>query len=619
MGFSESRWSIRAAMVVPLWLVGAGGLGWLHGLACAANPVGAANPLIFLLSFVTFAAMTIWATRLGRVRAEWFAALMGLAGAGVLIAASFWGIAAARGLGEAPWAAWNARWADGVQMVPKWNFELSGGWRWGFLVLESLLLGAAGLVTAGVESERPYCRACGAWARKGRWKVTFPAPARALVMSLKDTKELAAVLALPRGEGPARVAAQLKSCACGRVATLELKLEEKDDDGWTNKTSLVDDLRITPRGLERLLDWGETRDPKVAGERPKLSIAARTSEPFTMSVRPEGGDGAEWTAIRRDEIVITEMGIVDRAENAYTMAMRRRLRDGDFAVAAQAMRAQRTADDLAMVVHSCAAWSELPGYLLDWYAEEGETHGYLSIRGVFEIMQAWKVRGTDYKWRDPERVLAITSGADTLLARAAEKASKDPTPWAWRLQAAKTLGEDLRSRSRELFAEAVRRAPHHRLAHTIMLDLQQGRWGGSDKACLSFANERAAAAGAGSPLGVLVCQAHIEIARTKAQEARREAAFDEYFRDPGVARELRAAHDRSFHAGPFKPGMDTPYVRSHFAFTLWRAGLNDAAAEHLRKMSRESSTPWFWPHLWLISTRRTVERARKECGVIEGE
>lgn len=109
MGFSESRWSIRAAMVVPLWLVGAGGLGWLHGLACAANPVGAANPLIFLLSFVTFAAMTIWATRLGRVRAEWFAALMGLAGAGVLIAASFWGIAAARGLGEAPWAAWNAR------------------------------------------------------------------------------------------------------------------------------------------------------------------------------------------------------------------------------------------------------------------------------------------------------------------------------------------------------------------------------------------------------------------------------------------------------------------------------------------------------------------------------
>jgi hypothetical protein len=370
--------------------------------------------------------------------------------------------------------------------------------------------------------------------------------------------------------------------------------------------------------VQRLFDWGEARDPKLEGQRPRLSIAARTSEPFTMSAKPAGGDGAEWTAVQRDCLMFNDLSIVDDAENAYTIEMRRHLREGDFGVAAQAMRAQRTADDLAKVVHSCAAWDELPGYLVDWYAEEGETHGYLSVRGVFEVLHAWRVRGTDFEWNDPERVLAISEGAETLLGRAAEKSPKDPTPWAWRLQALKTRKVRAGDVSEELFAEVLRRAPHHRLAHSIMLDLKQERWGGSEKASLSFANERAASAGAGSALGVLVCQAHVEAARAKARDAKRGSAFHAHLRDPGVVRELRAAHDRSFHAAVFKAGMDTPYVRSVFAFTLWRAGLKDAAAEHLRKMSRTCSA-MFSPHIPLLMTRYSLKTARRECGVIDGE
>ncbi len=59
--------------------------------------------------------------------------------------------------------------------------------------------------------------------------------------------------------------------------------------------------------------------------------------------------------------------------------------------------------------------------------------------------------------------------------------------------------------------------------------------------------------------------------------------------------------------------MMTPLVRSVFAYTLWKSGQREAAAEHLRVIG--PSTPWRPFGANLPFSKHSVKRARKECGV----
>jgi hypothetical protein len=64
--------------------------------------------------------------------------------------------------------------------------------------------------------------------------------------------------------------------------------------------------------------------------------------------------------------------------------------------------------------------------------------------------------------------------------------------------------------SKRRFEEVVRRAPQHRRAHVMRLQQLCRKWGGSNAAMHDFARDAMLAAPAGSPLGYLVADAHLE-------------------------------------------------------------------------------------------------------------
>jgi hypothetical protein len=185
------------------------------------------------------------------------------------------------------------------------------------------------------------------------------------------------------------------------------------------------------------------------------------------------------------------------------------------------------------------------------------------------------------------------------------------------MQALKTLPMGVQP-IEETFAAVCALAPSHRLAHTIMLQCKMSKWFGSTKEMFEFANAAAHRAGPGSPLWVLLVLAHLEAGGEKAREGGSEKDVWAYLSDPGVGRELRAAHDKAFRSNAFRPTMDTPWVRATFAYSLWKSGQKDAAAEHLRMLNPALTHVWFSPRAFFLS-KHTMAKARRECGVGAGD
>jgi hypothetical protein len=440
------------------------------------------------------------------------------------------------------------------------------------------------------------------------WKFEVASPPKATLMELKNTKRVRALTGLPSSGGEGKMRGEVGTCVCGKIGTFALTWIPPASDDRSIKEEIVEDLRLSPETLTQIFEWGERLQPSLVGQRPVLQVEA---EPvIALDVVPVPADGVRhgedhfgWSG--------TSLGIVDCHGNSYTNAMRKRLDKGDWRAAEEAMRAQRSADDLAFVAHAAATWTSDQEFFAAWAEEKGESSAYLLTRGIWTTLQAWKIRGTGFTINDPQEVVATSMKAMSLLRQATERASKDPTAWAWMLQTAKTLPTQ-RSELHEISQQVISRAPQHRLAHAVMLDLTMEKWGGDEKQMFSFARESAAKGGAGSSLGVLVAVAHLEAAWSRERD--NKMAADEYLLDKSIAREIRDAHDRTFHAGIFKPCMDTPLVRSYFAYALWKCGERDAAAEHLRLLSPKLYHGPFSPSL-VVATKDSIAAARKECGV----
>lgn len=596
---------VRACLLalVAAGLVGAMGYGASRGMAM--NPAAIANPIIVIVLMFAVGAISVWTCRLARWPAGLFAFGLSVTLLACYVAGSFAGLSDAAGTG--PWQAWRERWANGVSLLPN-RWTLTGWWGWAAMLSEFTIIGLSLLATSTAEVDRPYCRECDSWARKGAWKFDVASPPKATLMELKNTKRVRALTALNAGGGEGTMSGVVGTCVCGKVGTFALTWKPPASDDRCIKEEIVEDLRLSPETLKQILDWGERLQPSLAGQRPALHVEAEPVTPLNVVPVPPGG---EWRGEEHIGWSLDGVNGVDRHGNAYTNAMRRRLNKGDWRAAEEAMRAQRNADDLAFVAHAAASWTSDQEFFDAWADEKGESSAFLLTRGIWTVHQAWKLRGSGFKIDHPEEVMATSAQAMSLLKQAAERANKDPTAWAWMLQAAKTL-PDGASMSRELFQETITRAPRHRFAHTVMLDWTMEKWSGSEQLMFSFAHESAAKSGPGSALGVLVPMAHIEAARSRERDEKMKA--DAYFLDKAVARDVREAHDRTFHAGIFKPCMDTPLVRSCFAFALWKSGERDAAAAHLRLLEPKMYHGPFDPSL-VIATNNSIATARKECGV----
>lgn len=602
----------EAVFMVPAAAVALAILGYAYAWACAANPAALANFLLTIILVFCQGFIIIWMVRLSRMRHPGLAVPLGLALTILMIWAGF--AALGHRAGTDGWSAWHARWEAGVSMIPgRWKLGTTTGWI--VLVLESLLVLLTGGGVTGIESSRPFCTQCRTWARKSRWRVEMPSPPREQFKGMSDRRSLREVLDITPGGGKGTLRAWLGACKCGSMATLSL--------GWMSESAaanndisdtLLEDLSLSPRGLVQVLEWGEAIDPRLASKRPTLAIAPRSSAPLGVAPKPQG---PEWIGVSRVGWEGFSLGNVDEHDNAYTAAVRKRLQSGDYHIAEEAIQAQRHPDDRAFVAHACATWQNDQGFFEEWEIERPESAALHLTKGIAAVLEAWKSRGSGFKIKNPMQVMEVSRGAEMMLEHAAALAPDDPTALVWRMQALKTLPVGVRP-IEETFAAVCALAPSHRLAHTIMLQCKMSKWFGSTKEMFEFANAAAHRAGPGSPLWVLLVLAHLEAGGEKAREGGSEKDVWAYLSDPGVGRELRAAHDKAFRSSAFRPTMDTPWVRSTFAYSLWKAGQKDAAAEHLRMLNPALTHVWFSPRAFFLS-KHTMAKARRECGVGAGD
>ncbi len=574
-------------------------LGYGYQKLVMVNPAAIANPLITAALVFAVGAVAVFYVRLCKVRGGALGMVVGCVGAGVVVGASF------AALGSPIFEAWGQRWIRGITLLPR-RWTPGSGWRWPTAIVEALLI-LFGACAGYVESMRPFCTSCGTWARATRWRLTMPSPPEAALTTIRRAPSVPAVVSLRPGAGPGQLIASVGACRCGAIATLHVIWKPPSESNEI-KRDVVEDLKVGVASLEQVLAWGEGIDARLKDRRPTLRIATRPpARPLGATPTPEGG---RWVLKVRQVPRGQTLGIVSSTDNAYTAEVRRRLVAGDYAVAEEALRAQRHPDDMAVVAHACADFpSDIP-FLLGWERDQPNNPAFNLVRGINLVLDAWRTRGGGMAIKDPAGVVRRTGEALTHLHRAAELAPRDPTSWAWMMQAAKTTLEG-RSLMERCFAEVVARAPRHRLAHTIMLDGLMEKWYGSDDEMLEFARARAAQAPPGSSLAVLIPWAHLEKSGAILRAGNR-AGEREYLASRAVADEIRAAYQRCFREGTLRETMDAPYTREVFAFMLWRSGSLDEAGELLKQMNNVTSDFWFAP-AFLPFVGVSIVRARRAC------
>ncbi|MBL8745473.1 MAG: hypothetical protein JNK58_03860 [Phycisphaerae bacterium] len=241
-----------------------------------------------------------------------------------------------------------------------------------------------------------------------------------------------------------------------------------------------------------------------------------------------------------------------------------------------------------------ADWQDKPRWVEAWVAARPNSASAWLMHGAEAINRAWRERNSTIPERQQgennQRFTSRLRQADESLARAAELDPGDATPWSWMIRSAIGLKLDDAEIERR-FNEAVRRAPNHRQAHSARLQSLASKWGGSNDQVWRFVRHATAGVGPGSPLHVLVAEAHIETWFASAQH--HGTVSSTFFRDPAIQRSLIAASHDAFEPEAFHPSIDSLRNRNYFAFCLWKAGLLEHAAEHFAALgNRVTQSPW---------------------------
>ncbi|NBE53473.1 hypothetical protein [Streptomyces boluensis] len=185
-----------------------------------------------------------------------------------------------------------------------------------------------------------------------------------------------------------------------------------------------------------------------------------------------------------------------------------------------------------------------------------------------------------HAWESPARAALLREVAP-LIGAAAEADPRDPVPWRIALDHARGRAAS-RSDFDALWAEAVRRSPHHYGCHAAGLQYLSASWFGSHVECLDFAEQAAAAALPGSLVRALPARAVFAYllapGRGTVPDRRLHAAAD-------WAVELSAAYE---------PGDPYPAeVRNLLAYVLVRLERWSEALEQLRLIGPQATSfPW---------------------------
>jgi hypothetical protein len=214
-----------------------------------------------------------------------------------------------------------------------------------------------------------------------------------------------------------------------------------------------------------------------------------------------------------------------------------------------------TGTDWARRQHRVHVLSEVtqPLWLDRWLSDHPDDPTHVLLRGVQEIILAWKARGSGLAstvtapgWEAFHRRIGV---AEELLLDAAEKMPRDPTPWSFLAIVARAQGRSRDrplDRVRHMFDRAIDRDRWHFGAHSAMQTALYEKWLGDRGMALSFTREASATAAPGDPVHALLPLAHWE-------EASITEAGRDHLRRADVRAEVFAAHARRFPAPAGSP------------------------------------------------------------------
>ncbi|MFJ4188496.1 hypothetical protein [Kitasatospora sp. NPDC089509] len=186
----------------------------------------------------------------------------------------------------------------------------------------------------------------------------------------------------------------------------------------------------------------------------------------------------------------------------------------------------------------------------------------------------------------------------------------DPNPWVVQTSIAMGLGWP-NDRFRQLWAELVKRDPHHWAAHTRALQYWCDKWHGSHELMHGFIDEAIAAAPAGSLLAPVKLEAYYE---QFGQDREKLTAW----KRPEVGAALDAALADLAAADPGHHRL--PYAHGWLAYALTRAGRHTEALEQYRALGRYIPQPFTnfndprqsFIDLRIAAVQGAVAAARKE-------
>lgn len=249
----------------------------------------------------------------------------------------------------------------------------------------------------------------------------------------------------------------------------------------------------------------------------------------------------------------------------------------DWHAAHDFLQAVSDPDDRSFYVDICAGVNGVQDWVEQWIAAAPHSSLPMLVRGAHAVRWAWKARDAAVARRKPQDQLGEffrrLKVAEACLDSVVEGDPGDSTAWSFLVTAG--LGRHVdRAEAERRFRAAVASHPWHLAAHTSMLEYLCEKWYGSHEEMFAFAGEAAAKSPAGSPLPVLLVDAHIEY-----WQSRRVGADASYLSRPDVVAELNAAADHSVRHPAYVRRPGWPRLHNAFAFAFVCAGDYRSAAQ----------------------------------------
>ncbi|MFE2177156.1 hypothetical protein [Kitasatospora sp. NPDC059462] len=226
------------------------------------------------------------------------------------------------------------------------------------------------------------------------------------------------------------------------------------------------------------------------------------------------------------------------------------------------------------------------GWLGAWRSAEPGNCDAATLEAKLMVRRAWEVRGSGYRHEVGDDAIEafreLLPAAIEAARRAALLDPANPGPWVVIVTAARGA-QFTPERFQEAWEELVRRAWYHYEGHWQALQYWCGKWFGSDKQMLAFAERAMDAAPPGSPLGGIYLHALAELEERRSS-ASTIAADRTRWRVENLAAQLRLVRPDDERIPPLR------HLLAHFAGEV---EAYDVALEQFRAIG-----PWCGARPW---------------------